>query len=233
MRSNIHIVVAFAASLLLTASAGRAQTAIDPAGHWEGKIEIPGMDAAFELDLARAAGGYAGTIGMPAQKLKGLPLLKVAVDGRTITFAARTDQVMTGDLSEDGKTISGTFAGAGGSVPFIATRMGDARVAPPVTSAPIGKDLEGTWTTTVADTGNNVALTLTNHADGTATGMLVNLSEGGLRIPVRFTQSGASITFAATVLEGSFAGTLNAAGTELAGTWKEGTVSKTITFRKK
>jgi hypothetical protein len=217
----------------LTASAGRAQTAIDPAGHWEGKIEIPGMDAAFELDLARAAGGYAGTIGMPAQKLKGLPLLKVAVDGRTITFAARTDQVMTGDLSEDGKTISGTFAGAGGSVPFIATRMGDARVAPPVTSAPIGKDLEGTWTTTVADTGNNVALTLTNHADGTATGMLVNLSEGGLRIPVRFTQSGASITFAATVLEGSFAGTLNAAGTELAGTWKEGTVSKTITFRKK
>ncbi len=141
--------------------------------------------------------------------------------------------MMTGDISDDGKTMSGTFAGAGGSVPFIATRIGDARVASPVTSAPIGKDLEGTWTTTVEDTGNHVVLTLTNQADGTATGSLVNQTEGGLQIPVRVTQNGASVTFAATVLDGSFSGALNATGTELAGTWKEGAVSKAITFRKK
>jgi hypothetical protein len=106
-------------------------------------------------------------------------------------------------------------------------------VAPPLTSAPIGKDLEGTWTSTVEDTGNHVALTLTNHADGTATGHLVNLSEGGLTIPVAIRQAGSSVTFETTVVAGSFSGALNAAGTELAGTWKEGTVSKPITFRKK
>jgi hypothetical protein len=232
MRSNTRIAVV-AALLLLPASSLRAQTAVEPSGHWEGKIEVPGMDVAFELDLAKNAGAYAGTVGIPSQKLKGLPLVKVAVEGKTVTFAVRTDQTMTGDISDDGKTMSGTFAGAGGSVPFIASRTGDARVAPPVTSAAIGKDLEGTWTTTVEDTGNRVALTLTNHADGTATGSLVNLSEGGLQIPVRFTQSGSSVTFEATVAAGSFSGTLNATGTELAGTWKEGTISKAITFRKK
>jgi hypothetical protein len=232
MRSNTRIAVV-AALLLLPASSLRAQTAVEPSGHWEGKIEVPGMDVAFELDLAKNAGAYAGTVGMPAQKLKGLPLVKVVVEGKTVTFAVRTDQTMTGDISDDGKTMSGTFAGAGGSVPFIASRTGDARVAPPVTSAAIGKELEGTWTTTVEDTGNHVALTLTNHTDGTATGSLVNLSEGGLQIPIRFTQDGTSVTFEATVAAGSFSGTLNAAGTELAGTWREGTISKAITFRKK
>jgi len=235
MRSlnRILAVAALVAFILLPASSVRAQTAVDPAGHWEGKIEVPGMDVALEVDLAKTASGYTGTVGMPAQKLKGLPLVKVAVDGKTVTFAARTDQTMTGDLSDDGKTMSGTFAGAAGSVPFIMTRTGDAHVASPVTSAPIGKDLEGTWTTTVADTGNNVALTLTNHGDGTATGTLVNLSEGGLQIPVRFTQSGSNVTFQATVADGSFSGTLNATGTELSGTWTEGTTTKVISFRKK
>lgn len=231
MNSSTRIAVV-AALLLLPASSVSTQTAVDPSGHWEGKIEVPGMDIAFEVDLAKAAGAYAGTVGIPSQKLKGLPLVKVAVEGKTVTFAVRTDQTMTGDLSDDGKTMSGTFAGAAGSVPFIMTRTGDARVAPLATSAPIGQDLEGTWISTIEDTGNHVVLTLTNHADGTATGSLVNQTEGGLQIPVRVTQNGASVTFAATVLEGSFAGALNATGTELAGTWKEGTVSKTITFRK-
>ncbi|MBI3401559.1 MAG: hypothetical protein HY048_09085 [Acidobacteria bacterium] len=150
----------------------------------------------------------------------------------TASLLARTDQTMTGDLSDDGKTISGTFAGAGGSVPFILTRMGDARVAPPLTSAPIGKNLEGTWTSTVEDPGNRVTLTLTNHANGTATGTLVNLSEGGLQIPVRVTQSGSNVRFETTVVDGSFSGTLSGTGTELAGTWKEGSISKPIAFHR-
>jgi hypothetical protein len=225
-------VAALSLLLLLPASSLRAQTAVDPSGHWEGKIEVPGMDVALEVDLAKGAGAYAGTVGMPAQHLKGLPLVKVAVDGKTVTFAARTDQTMTGDLSDDGKTMSGTFAGAGGSVPFILTRTGDARVAPPLTSAPIGKDLEGTWTSTVGDTGNRVALMLTNRADGTATGNLVNLSEGGLTIPVTITQQGSSVTFETKVVAGSFSGALNAEGTELAGTWTEGAAAKMITFHR-
>jgi hypothetical protein len=234
MRSHNRIlaVVALAAPILLLAASAHAQIATDPSGHWEGKIEVPGMDVAFEVDLAKTAGAYIGTVGIPSQKLKGLPLVKVAVEGKTVTFAVRTDQTMTGDVSDDGKTMSGTFAGGAGSVPFIMTKTGDARVTPPATSAPISKELEGTWTSTVEDTGNHVVLTLTNHADGTATGSLVNQTEGGLQIPVRVTQNGASVAFAATVLEGSFSGELNATGTELAGTWREGTVSKTIAFRK-
>jgi hypothetical protein len=234
MRSRTRIVpvVALAALLLLPASSVHAQSAVDPSGHWDGKIEVPGMDVAVEVDLVKDAGAYAGTVGMPAQHLKGLPLVKIVVEGKTVTFAVRTDQTMTGDLSDDGKTMSGTFAGAGGSVPFILSRTGDAKVTPPVTSAAISKELEGVWNTTVADTGSRVLLKLTNHADGTATGSLINESEGGLQIPVRITQKGSSVTFETTVVAGSFTGTLNATGTELAGTWIEGAASKPITFHR-
>lgn len=233
MRSYTQIVV-ITASLLLTASTIRAQTAADPSGHWRGEIETPGMNLTIEVDLAKnGAGTLIGTVGIPAQHVKGLPLAKLAVAGRTVTFGARDDQTLTGDLSDDGRTMSGTFSVAGATVPFLLTREGDAQIDPPIRSAAIGRELEGSWTATVEDTGNRVALMLTNHPDGTATGSLVNLSEGGLQIPMRITQTGSSVTLEATVVAGSFSGTLNAAATELSGTWTEGTVSKPVTFRKK
>ncbi|MBZ5557465.1 MAG: hypothetical protein LAO77_09360 [Acidobacteriia bacterium] len=232
MRSYIRI-VPIAALLLLPVSSARAQTAADPSGHWQGKIETPGMDLNIEVDLAKnGAGALIGTVAIPAEHVKGLPLAKLVVEGRTVTFGAREDQTLTGDLSDDGKTMSGTFSVAGATVPFLLTREGDAKIDPPARSAAIGKDLEGTWTTTVESTGNRVALKLTNHPDGTATGSLINLSEGGLEIPMRITQTGSSVTLETTVVAGTFSGTLNAAATELAGTWSEGPVSKPVTFHR-
>src|SRR5258708_7197836 len=133
------------AALFLPSTAPlRAQAAADPSGHWQGMLQAPGMGVGFEVDLAKnGSGGLAGTVSIPAQHLKGLPLLKVAVEGSSVTFYARADQPLTCVLAADGKSISGDFFASGNSVPFTMNRVGDARVQEPARSAPISKELEG------------------------------------------------------------------------------------------
>jgi hypothetical protein len=58
--------------------------AADPSGHWE----APGKPVTIEVDLARnPRGELIGTLGNPAEGEKGLPLTKVVVGGREVSFA--------------------------------------------------------------------------------------------------------------------------------------------------
>jgi hypothetical protein len=92
------------ALLLLSASSLRAQPAVDPSGHWEGSIQIPDRELTFEVDLARnEKGELSGTINTPAQKIMGIPLRTVVVDGTSVSFNARRDQPFKAVLSVDGK----------------------------------------------------------------------------------------------------------------------------------
>jgi hypothetical protein len=128
--------------------------------------------------------------------------------------------------------MSGTYAMAGATLPFDLTRTGNARIEPPVKSAPIGKELEGTWNGTLdVDGGLRLALKMSNHSDGAASGTIVNLDQGGLEIPVAIAQKGSGVTLVSNVVEGSFSGALNAEGTELAGTWTQGPAALPLTFR--
>ena len=131
---------------LLSSSAVRAQQAADPTGHWEGTIQAPGMAIGFEIDFAKNDKGVlAGTVNLPGERIKGLPLTKVAIEGRSIAFHARSDQPMRGELSADGKTIAGDYLAQGNTLPFTMIRTGESKMAAPPKSAPISKQLEGTW----------------------------------------------------------------------------------------
>ena len=215
-----HRIAAAAAFALVCAASARGQSIVDPSGHWQGELQAPGMSVAFEVDFAkRTGGGYAGAVSIPSERLKGLPLTKVTVDGKSIAFEARADQPLTGVLSDDGKSITGDFLMMGASVPFVLTRSGEAQLAAPPKSAPISRALEGEWDATLDANGQSLrlVLTLANEADGSATGRVVNVDEGGLQIPLAVTQNGANVTLDFSVLAGaSFAGTLDAAGTQLA-----------------
>jgi hypothetical protein len=219
------------ASLLSPTPALYAQT-VDPSGHWNGSIEIQGAPMLFEVDLAKdKRGDLGGTISVPSQQLKGLPILKIATTGRSITFFARTDQTLAGDLSGDGKSMSGSYTIEGMPFPFTMTRTGDAQIGPPLTSAAISKELEGTWKTQTA-TGTRIELRLTNEPDGTATGRLVNVDQGGLEIPVAITQKASSVSVEAKVVPGSFAGVLSADGAEIVGQWTQPSGSVPLTLRR-
>jgi len=223
------------ASLLLLPIHLGGQTPADPSGHWEGSVEAQGMDMRFEVDLARnSQGELTGILGVPAEKLRGLPLLKVVQIGRAVNFYARSDQTFAGDLEGDGKAMSGTFTIEGAALPFMLRRTGDARIEPPPESPAISKELEGTWSGTVKGPNASIhfMLTMENGADGMATGRLVNLDEGGLQIPVVITSSGTELTIVPTVGTGMLRVSLSATGTELVGAWKEGAVSVPLTIQR-
>jgi hypothetical protein len=224
-----------AALSLSSAASLHAQTAADPSGHWQGTVQAPGMDLEFEVDLATGGNGeLAGTVSIPSQNLKGLPLLKVAVDGDAVTFYARSDQPLKGVLSADGKSISGDFFAGGASVPFSLTRVGEAKIEALARSASIARELEGAWTGTLEVGGMQLrlVLALANQPDGTATGHIVNLDQGGLRLPLTITQTASTVRLDSTVVVSSFSGTLNAEATELAGTFTQGAAVVPLTFRR-
>jgi hypothetical protein len=208
----------------------RAQSLADPSGHWEGAV--PGM-ARFEIDLARnAAGEFIGTISLPDEHLKGLPLLSVSVDGIAVSFSARGDQPFQGALADGGKSMTGELIVEGFSLPLMLTRTGDARLEPPQTSPAIGRELEASWNGTLEAEGRpyRLVLKLSNQPDGTSTGAIVNLDQGGLTLPITIAQRGRAVTLNVSVIGASYSGLLNAEATELAGTFTQGARTAPLTF---
>ena len=230
-----HRTVITVALFLVWAPFAHAQTLVDPSGHWEGSVLIPGMDSIFELDLVKQRNGeFVGTINIPAESIKGLPLRAVVVHGTSVSFDARRDQPLNGTLSADGKSMSGDATLSGYVLPFTLTRTGDPETLEPARSAPISRELEGTWNGTLDANGRSMhfVLTMTNQPDGTATARVISLDEGELEVPLVVTQKGSSVVLVNSVIPSSFAGTLNAEITELAGTFTQGQVALPMNFRR-
>jgi len=215
----------------------RAQAAPDPSGHWEGAIHAPFGEVNIEVDLVKdAKGGFAATYGNPKDNLKGLPLADVAVEGKSVHLVLRANGggAFEGKLSKDAKSILGVFITAEGgySVAFDLTRTGDPIMELAPKSPPIGKALEGTWNGTmdVDGTQRRYVLTMLNRPDGASTGNIVNVDDG-LEIPVsNITQKASSLTFEA--VGGTYSGALDADGTQLAGTYRQGTLALPLTFQR-
>ncbi len=137
-------------------------------------------------------------------------------------------------LSADGKSMSGEVVATQGSAPFSLTRTGDARIAPAPKSPPIGKELEGTWNGTL-DLGERqmrLVVRMANQPDGTATGTIVSPDGSGVDIPIAITQTASKVTIDVPSVGASYVGVLNAAGTELAGTWTQLSAALPLTFRR-
>src|SRR5207237_822391 len=101
---------------------------------------------------------------------------------------------------------------AGGYTGAVSIPSPKLKGLPLTKSARVTSALEGDWDGTLEANGMSLRLelSLANHADGTATGHVVNVDQGGLRIPLTVTQNGAAVKLDFTVLAGaSFSGTLD------------------------
>lgn len=229
-----------AALLVASAPALRAQTAVDPSGHWAGTVQGQETEMPFELDLMKnAKGEFVGTMTVPARNIKGLPLRAIAVKGRTITIDMRLDQKIVGDVSADGKAFAGNFTGIGPlgnefSTPFSLTRTGAPKIEPQPTLGAVSKELVGTWSGTLtADAPMRMEMTIAAGPGGAATGSIVNLDQGETRVPITaVTQKASQVTFEFRNIAGSYAGAVNAAGTEIVGTFTQGEFTAPLTMRR-
>jgi hypothetical protein len=61
---------------------------------------------------------------------------------------------------------------------------------------------------------------------------VISLDEGELEVPLVVTQKGTSVALVNNVIPSSFAGALDAEGTELAGTFKQGSAVLPMIFRR-
>lgn len=217
------------------AAAQTAAPAAGAAGHWVGSIQAgPGLDV--EVDIAREGAGWRGTISIPMQSVKGLPLSDVAVKDTTVSFAmkgAPGDPRYSGELGKDGKTITGTFTQGGGSVPLTLTWKGEPQFEKAVKNAALPSPLVGTWegALTVDTTTLRLRLVLSNGANG-ATGTLTSLDQNNAEIPLAtISAEGAHLKVTAPMIGGAFEGDLK--GDELTGTWSQGPGTLPLTLKKK
>jgi pimeloyl-ACP methyl ester carboxylesterase len=106
-----------------------AQEPADLAGHWEGRLHTPGAGLVVKLDLTHDADGWSGTIDIPAQGAKGLPLGHFEQDGANLRFQILEvpgEPTFTGELT-DGK-LAGVFTQAGATLTF---ELGRDPIEPP------------------------------------------------------------------------------------------------------
>jgi hypothetical protein len=211
---------AFAALLLSPIQKVEAQT-VDAVGHYEGTVSSPAGTTTLQIDLTKTAqGGAAGTLTIPAQKLTGFPLTNVTVKGHDVSFDIATSGggYFRGELTA--KSIAGEFSTQMGSIPLELERVGEARTYPLPASPRIGKELEGLWNGAIdVDGGMRVTLNLANQLDGSSSGNFVSVDENNLTVPIVIAQSGTTVTLTLPMIGSSYIGTVNAAGTEVTGTY--------------
>ncbi len=122
---------------LLTAAfllgVAHARAVIDPAGHWEGHVLVPGSPLGVAVDLAHDDAGWHGTIDIPLQGARGLALTDVMAGGDSLRFtianvpgAPRFQGVLADSAGTD--LIRGDFTQGGRTVPF---RLGRGRLPAP------------------------------------------------------------------------------------------------------
>jgi len=225
---------AFATAFLPAAFAG-ADPAGSLAGHWEGAIHAPLEDVVIAVDLAVDAGAkVVGTFSSASQKLNGYPLWSASSDGDAVKLELKMAdpgvRTFDGRLSSDGETITGQFLIDVHAVPFTLKRNGEARIAPPPRSAAIDAKLAGSWNAslTVGAQSLPLTLTLTNHADRTATGSWA--AGAAPATPVAIVYEAGTLTLTSPVVPSTFTGTLSADGTQLVGSLHEGATPRPVVF---
>jgi hypothetical protein len=198
-----------------TTGQGTATQGAGVAGSWQGAIELPQAKLDITVDLAQQAdGAWTGTIDIPAQQAKDLPLEPVTVEGDTVKFAIKGlpgDPTFEGKLDEKGE-ISGIFTQAP-PIPFELTLNGPGSMG-------VGGNWQGAINLPQGPLQVVVDLT---EANGAWTGTIDIPAQQAQDLALEpVTVNGSEVTFAIKGVPGNptFKGTVS--GTKMTGEFKQG-----------
>ncbi len=98
----------------------------DPAGHWDGHVELPSGPLEVHLDLSDANGRWSGDIVIPTESTRSMPVTAIVVSGRRVSFGVdmRGGPHFEGRLEKRGRELDGDFEEAGYDYPFKLMRAG-------------------------------------------------------------------------------------------------------------
>ncbi len=227
MTARVLVFLAVSTALL-------AQSEIVGAGHWEGSLKVPRREMKLSVDLARIGGEWTGTLNLPDQNIKNLPLANIRVERNLVTFELSGipgNPTFDGEVSPGGDILAGDFGGGGGSVSCELKWVSEPKIIAAPKNLPVGKEFEGSWEGILTNPDGNrtrTVLTLQNAASG-STGNITVPEMGGQSLPVAgIKQEGGRIRFEVTLLGAEYTGEL--AGDYITGTWSQGNARLPLRF---
>jgi hypothetical protein len=205
----------------------------DIRGYWKATLEaFPGMTVAMALNIGKIPdGSFLATLDLLDQGAKDIPASSVAVTNKTARLQWQAFQAtINAVLSEDGKTLDGSWQQGGRSNKVILARLEERATALPknlsfVPEKNQPEDIRGLWKGILELPNQRLRLEVEigRTPDGSYGGTLSSLDQGGSKLPM----STASFTAPKIHLEwrgirGKFEGTLNKEGSVMEGTWEQG-----------
>ena len=225
---NINL-LSVAAALFVSLLSSQAA----PEGHWEADIKGDAQQPIrVTLDLAKnAKSEWIASMGLPSGNTTGLVVKDLVVNGKSVKFLALELMSARFDLtlSPEGK-LKGTISGPS-SQPVEFKRTGEAKVELIRASPAVSKALEGDWEGSLNGTFRMV-FHFKNQPDKTATTTFDTANATNLPLN-DVKQTGEKVEIGRRIAHGSFQGTLNNEGTELAGQFTHEANSTPLTLRKK
>jgi uncharacterized protein len=219
--------------LLLLLPRPAAAQDLTPQGYWEGAIEIRGNPMDIAVDLKKdAAGAWSGTIDIPAQNARGVPLVNVMVEHRQVAFAMAGvpgNPAFGGTLADDGKSIAGEFTQGVTQLTFLLRRSVRKQTEggqPSAFTQPgvPGDDLAGIWLG-MLDTGAielRLLARIVKTGDGSYSGAFDSVDQGAAGLKIESCQvEGDAVRLELKRPPAVFAGKFNQSRSELEGEWRQ------------
>ncbi len=215
-------------------------------GSWTGAVQLPSGQLNCSTHFKQDGGDWNGTIDIPQQGAKGLPLSDISVDGNSVSFkigGIPGDPTFSGTLSAEGTAIEGDFSQGGQTFPFkleatdqtepsSETESSDAPSPAPMADL---EPIEGHWKGAIEVPGNKIEYTTHFKNDGGTWSATIDIpSQGGKDIPlVEVAVQGTAVRFKISGVPGdpSFAGELSDDGKTIKGDFTQG--GQTMPFEMK
>ncbi len=222
-------------ALLGGLSLAQSDVPADPTGRWRGAIDLPDQSLVVVVDLVQNNGGWKGTIDIPAQGARNGELDPVTVVGRAVSFGLEGipgDPLFRGQLSDDGKKLSGVFTQGPGTFPFrleleegvAEADLGPNQPARPTIEGVPGEGFAGVWLGDIDNGALQLRLLVRLKKDdkGAWSGSVDSLDQGatGLRI-TKFETDDSLLRFSLSRPPASYEGLLTPDGSSINGLWTQ------------
>jgi uncharacterized protein len=214
--------------LLLAIVALKVCFAAGPVGDWKGTLKTPGPELQLALHIQQAsAGAYTATLDSVDQGANGIPVSSITFEENKLKL--QFDRMKAGyeaTLSEDGKTLTGTWSQGGGSLPLTFYIAGtEPKVEQPPDKSSTVAPLVGIWEGTL-DTGSTnlrVRITLSKDDKGQVKGAFDSIDQGGKGLPMSgMSLAGSKFHFDLRAAGGTYDGEVSEDKNVIKGTWKQG-----------
>lgn len=207
-------------AMLASFSIATSAPAQEPQGNWQGAVQVPGGQLRMVLHIQKGADGrYAGTMDVPDQGAKGIPLGSIVAAGQTLEFEVpliRGRYRATWDTSQNqwkGEWMQGV------AMPLNLVRLGEG-------SGPLAMvvdGLDGDWDGRInLGARQPRAVFHIKTANGVTTATMDSLDEGTNGIPVSsITRTGDRVKLELGLIGAAFEATLAPDGRTLSGYWTQ------------